>query len=145
MITLINMQHLLESLIFLITYSLSLSWVWHTKKAVNHYKSVIGENIINFTYTFKATKTKNMPTWPSWLTMMLSGCLSPMPRTKVATQYPAQERVKLSMAWSSLFGEIGLWWCYFENQRTEDFSIKKHHFFTLMPKDKLSFSLSSSS
>ena len=37
------------------------------------------------------------------LTMMLSGCLSPMPRMNVATQYPAQLLVKVSKACSTLF------------------------------------------
>ena len=40
---------------------------------------------------------------PCLLIMMLSGCLSPMPRTKVATQKPAQLRVKFSMASSKSF------------------------------------------
>lgn len=34
--------------------------------------------------------------------MMLLLCLSPMPRMNVATQYPAQERVNRSIAWSYL-------------------------------------------
>ena len=36
----------------------------------------------------------NEPTCPVFFTMMLSLCLSPTPRTYVATQYPTQESVK---------------------------------------------------
>jgi len=35
----------------------------------------------------------NEPTCPVFFTIMLSLCLSPTPRTYVATQYPAQESV----------------------------------------------------
>lgn len=37
-------------------------------------------------------------TWPDFLTMILSECLSATPRTYVATQYPAHERVNSSIA-----------------------------------------------
>lgn len=48
-----------------------------------------------------------LPPWvwstcPSSLTMMLLLCRSPIPRMKVATQYPAHDRVNKSMAWSYL-------------------------------------------
>ena len=45
-------------------------------------------------YTTKIARHGRKLTCPVFFTMMLSLCLSPTPRTYVATQYPAQESVK---------------------------------------------------
>lgn len=63
------------------------------------------------------------PTCPSSFTIMLLLCLSPMPRMKVATQYPAQDRVNKSTARSYLQTELCQIWAVkhydlqFSNQR----------------------------